>query len=66
MKDSVKNTLIIGKIGTDNNGYPVVRLAMEDKALFEKSEEYAILVLGSVNRKRTLRGQTRIITNADY
>ena len=66
MKGSVKNTLVIGKIGTDNNGYPVIRLAMEDKILFDKTEDYAILILGSVNHKRTLRGNTRIITNTDY
>lgn len=66
MKDSVKNAVLVGKIGTDNNGYPCIRLSMDDKMLFEKNEEYAILVLGSVNRKRTVREKVRIITNADY
>lgn len=66
MKDSVKNAVLIGKIGIDNNNYPVIRLSMEDKSLFEKGTEYAILVLGSVNRKRTIRDTMRVITNADF
>lgn len=67
MKDSVKNAVFIGKIGEDNNKYPVIRLNMEDKPLFEKNgTEYAILILGSVNRKKTVRDSMRIITNADF
>lgn len=66
MKGSLKNAIIVGKIGEDNNGYPIIRLSMEDKLLFEKDDEYAIHILGSVNRKKSLRGHTRIIMNTDY
>ena len=66
MKGSVKNAILIGKVGEDNNKYPIIRLSMEDKKLFEKGSEYVMLVLGSVNRKRTMRDTIRVITNTDY
>ena len=66
MKQGVKNAVLVGKIRTDNNGYPCIRLSMEDKVLFDKNEEYAILVLGAVDHKRSVRESFRIVQKVDY
>ena len=66
MKQGVKNAILVGKIGTDNNGYPCIRLSMEDRVLFEKNEEYSILVLGAVDHKRSVHKSFRIIQKVDY
>lgn len=66
MKPSVKNAVLIGKVGVDTNGYPCIRLSREDTLLFEKNTEYSMLVLGAVDRKRTVRENMRIIQKSDY
>lgn len=61
MYPSTNGMIITGKVGKDSNGYPCVKFSLEDKALFEDGREYAIMVLGKVDHKRTCRDSMRIV-----